>query len=135
MDIDSVRQFCLAMPRAAETLQWGDDLLFKVGGKMFAALVLVPAPVWLSFKCTAEEFAELTERPGIIPAPYLARHHWVSLQTRDALAPAELQRLLRNSYQLVFAGLPRKTQAALALVKPSRKIKTINKRPPPRKAR
>lgn len=115
MDIDWTRNFCMKMPHATESLQWGDDLVFKVGGKMFAALVLVPAKVWLSFKCTPEEFAELTERPGIIPAPYAARYHWIALQTRDALASAELEHLLRNSYDLVFAKLPRKTQAALSL--------------------
>jgi len=115
VDIDWTRNFCMKMPHATESLQWGDDLVFKVGGKMFAALVLVPAKVWLSFKCTPEEFAELTERPGIIPAPYAARYHWIALQTRDALACAELEHLLRNSYDLVFAKLPRKTQAALSL--------------------
>ena len=135
MDIDWVRTFCMKMPHATESLQWGDDLVFKIGGKMFAALVLVPAKVWLSFKCTPEEFAELTERPGIIPAPYAARYHWVALQTRDALAPTELERLLRNSYELVFAKLPCKTQAALALAKPARKIKTTNMHRPRRKAR
>lgn len=135
MDVDWVRSFCMKLPHATESLQWGDDLVFKVGGKMFAAVVLVPAKVWLSFKCTPEKFAELTEHPGVIPAPYSARYHWVALQTRDALTPAELERLLRNSYELVFAKLPRKTQAALALAKPSRKIKTTNKRRLRRKAR
>lgn len=114
MNTDWVRGVCMKMPHATESLQWGDDLVFKVGGKMFAALVLVPAKVWLSFKCTSEEFAELTERPGIIPAPYSARYHWVALQTPDALSLGELERLLRNSYALVFAKLPRKTQAELS---------------------
>lgn len=114
MDTEAVRDFCLKMRHAAESLQWGDDLVFKIGGKMFAALVLVPAKVWLSFKCTPEEFAELTERPGIIPAPYSARYHWIALQTHDALTAPELERLLRNSYDLVLTKLPRKTQAELA---------------------
>ena len=128
MDIEAVRNFCKKIPQATESLQWGDDLVFKVGGKMFAALVLVPAKVWLSFKCTPEEFAELTERPGIIPAPYSARYHWIALQTRDALARAELERLLRNSYDLVFAKLPRKTQAALSTPKAKSAPKSTGKR-------
>lgn len=114
MDTEAVRNFCMKMPHAIESLQWGDDLVFKIGGKMFAALVLVPAKVWLSFKCTPEEFTELTERPGIIPAPYSARYHWIALQTQDALSAAELEPLLRNSYDLVFAKLPRKTQTLLS---------------------
>lgn len=135
MDIDWVRNFCMKMPYAAESLQWGDDLVFKIGGKMFAALVLVPAKVWLSFKCTPEEFAELIECPGIIPAPYAARYHWVALQTRDALAAAELERLLRNSYDLVFAKLPRKTQATLSVGGTKSRPKSTGKRRPRRKAR
>lgn len=137
MDIDWVRACCTSMPDATESLQWGDDLVFKIGGKMFAVLVLAPAPVWLSFKCTPEEFAELTERPGIIPAPYSARYYWVALQTREALSAGELGRLLRNSYELVFEKLPRKTRAALTQPAASgaKKVRTTKKRRPRRKAR
>lgn len=80
---------------------------------MFAVLVLEPAPVWLSLKTTPEDFAELTERPGIIPAPYSARYHWVALETRDAVPASELKLLLRRSYDLVFEKLPRRTRSAL----------------------
>ena len=92
---------------------WQDDLTFKVSGKMFAHAVLVPAPVWLSFKASPENFAELTERAGIIPAPYLARAQWVALETKDALREEELARLLRESYDMVVAKLPQKTREAL----------------------
>ena len=67
----------------------------------------------MSFKSAPEEFAELTEQPGVVPAPYLARAHWVALETDDALPRAEIQRRLRRAYDLVFARLPKKTQAAL----------------------
>lgn len=113
MNIDWVRRYCKSMPHATESVQWGNDLVFKVGGKMFAVLVLEPAKVWLSFKCTPEEFAELTERPGIIPAPYSARYFWIALETEDAVMPAELKRLLHRSYDLVLEKLPKKTRAAL----------------------
>lgn len=136
MNIDWVREYCMSLPHATESLQWGDDLVFKVGGKMFAVLVLKPAPVWLSFKCTPEEFAELTERAGIIPAPYSARYSWVALQTHEALGQDELERLLRNSYELVFEKLPRKTRDQLTPnASPKAKIKSTNTRRPRRKAR
>jgi len=114
MNIDLVRRYCMAFPYATEQVQWGNDLVFKIGGKMFAAGPLEPAPVCLSFKTTPEEFAELCERPGIIPAPYLARAQWVALESWDALPSGELKRLLKQSYDLVLAKLPRKTQAELA---------------------
>lgn len=136
MNVDWVREYCLSLPHAAENLQWGDDLLFKIGGKMFAVLVLKPAPVWLSFKCSPEEFAELTERPGIIPAPYSARYYWVALQTHEALNTTELERLLLESYNMVLAKLPKRTRAALAQsASPCAKTKSTNKRRLRRKAR
>lgn len=113
MTIDAVREYCLSLPHATESIQWGNDLVMKIGGKMFAVVVLEPAKVWISFKCTAENFAELTERPGIIPAPYAARYHWVALETKDALSNAELKQRLRESYDLVFEKLPKKLLAGL----------------------
>lgn len=126
----------MQMPHATESLQWDCDLVFKIGGKMFAVLVLEPAKVWLSFKCTPEEFTELTERLGIIPAPYSARYHWVALETQDALHSEELRRLLLNSYEMVLEKLPKKTRTELAKAAPSRPAaKSTSKRRPRRGAR
>ena len=113
MSAEWVRRCCLSFPYTTEQVQWGSDLVFKIGGKMFAVTALEPAVVFLSFKCSAEDFAELTERPGIIPEPYLARASWVALESDDALPAAETRRLLRRSYDLVLAKLPKKQQAAL----------------------
>lgn len=114
MDVDWLRGLCLSFPGATEQIQWGYDLLFKVGGKMFAVTPLEPAPVWLSFKASPENFAELTERPNIIPAPYLARAQWVALENKEALASEELARLLRESYEMICAKLPKKTRESLS---------------------
>src|SRR5260221_11921454 len=113
MDVERLRRLCLSFPKATEEVQWGDDLLFKIGGKMFAVAPLEPGPNWISFKCSPETFAELVERPGVIPAPYLARAYWVALETHNAIAPKELNAILRQAYDLVFAKLPKKTQAEL----------------------
>ena len=134
MNVDWLRELCLSFPGATEQIQWGYDLLFKVGGKMFAVTPLEPAPVCLSFKASPENFAELTERPNIIPAPYLARAQWVALQTRDALPPEELARLLRDSYDMVFAKLPRKTRDAVSSAKPLAR-KARDKKPAKKKRR
>ncbi len=113
MDISWVRKFCLSLPHTTETVQWGEHLVFKVGGKIYAILALEPGDDWLSLKCSDEEFAELVERPGIIPAPYLARAHWVALEHEDAMPAAEVRALLRRAYDLIFARLPRKTREGL----------------------
>jgi predicted DNA-binding protein (MmcQ/YjbR family) len=114
VNIDQLRKLCLSLPGATEQVQWEDHLLFKVGGKMFAITSLEPAPVWLSLKASPENFVEFTERPGVIPAPYLARAKWIALETPDALPLHELTRLLRESYDLVLAKLPQKSRQAIA---------------------
>jgi predicted DNA-binding protein (MmcQ/YjbR family) len=136
MDVEWLRKTCLAFPHATEQIQWGNDLVFKVAGKMFAVAPLEPAPVCLSFKCSEESFAELTERPKIIPAPYMARAKWIALEGSDGISRAELLELLRTSYDLVFARLPKRVQAELSSApspkkKPSKKT-TAKKRKPTR---
>jgi predicted DNA-binding protein (MmcQ/YjbR family) len=128
-DVDWVRDLCLSFPHATEQVTWG-DLTFRISGKIFAVTVLEPAKVWLSFKCSAENFAELTERAGIIPAPYLARAQWVALETREALSREELATLLRESYDFVFAKLPRKTRESLLQPRrPRSKRKPASRKP------
>jgi predicted DNA-binding protein (MmcQ/YjbR family) len=114
MDIESVRSYCLSFPHATEKVQWGNDLVFKVGGKMFAVTVLEGVSKYcLSFKTTPEKFLELTEEDGIDPAPYSARYHWVALERFNLISEKELKKLLRESYDLVFEKLPKKLKAQL----------------------
>jgi predicted DNA-binding protein (MmcQ/YjbR family) len=114
MNVDWLRDVCLSFPGATEQIQWGSDLLFKVGGKMFAVTPLEPARVCLSFKASPQDFAELTERANIIPAPYLARAQWVALETSEALPDSELARLLRDAYEIVAGKLPRSIRESLS---------------------
>lgn len=114
MDIESVRKYCLSLPRVTEDVQWGSDLLFRIGNKMFSVVGLEPSSDHcMSLKCTPEKFAELTERDGIVPAPYVARYHWVALERFDALPERELKALLTKAYELVRDKLPRKIRVGL----------------------
>lgn len=113
MRLEDVRRYCLGLPHATEIVQWGSDLVFKVGGKMFAVAPTEVAPVQLSFKCSAENFAELCERPSVIPAPYLARAQWVALETLSAIDDSELKELLAESHRLVWEHLPKKLREEL----------------------
>jgi len=108
MDVEWVRKLCLSFPHATVTVQWGGSLVFKVAGKIFVVAATEPGETWISFKCSEEKFHELVEREGVIPAPYLARAHWVALETDDALRATELKPLLREAYDLVVAKLPKK---------------------------
>jgi len=113
MTIESIRRWCKALPGVTEDIKWDDDLVFSVGGKMFCVAML-ELPHRLSFKCDDETFAELIEREGIIPAPYLARAKWVSIEALgDGMEWRELEGRLRRSYELVKASLTKKAQAAI----------------------
>ena len=109
-----MRKHCMSFPHATENVQWVKDLVFKIGGKMFAVATLEPGEIAFSFKCTPEKFSELVEIPGVVPAPYLARAHWVAFERADVLPRNETKQLLRQSYELVRASLPKKTQASFS---------------------
>jgi predicted DNA-binding protein (MmcQ/YjbR family) len=128
MTLDGLRQICRALPGATEDVKWGQDLCFCVGRKMFAAVNLEP-PHQLGFKCTPETFAELVEREGIIPAPYLARAMWVQeSELGSVLERRELEPLIRASYDLVVAGLPKlKRPGAVQPPKPAKQSKPRTK--------
>ena len=116
MKLEKLRTLCLSFPGATEQIQWGADLVFKVGGKMFCVACtepVSPPKVAISFKCDDETFAELIEVDGAIPAPYLARAKWVALESFDTLPDRELTPVVRRAYEIVRGKLPAKTVAAL----------------------
>ena len=125
MDIEAIRDYCLSMPGTTEKIQWGADLVFKVGGKMYAAVVLDDRLLGqLSFKSTPEGFAELIERQGIKPAAYAARFHWVTVLPPHALRDEEIRKLLSAAYKIVRTALPKKIQQQLP-------ISRMGRLPPP----
>ena len=109
MDVESIRSYCLSFPRATENLQWGDDLCFKIGGKIFVTLGLDNRR--MCFKCVPEKFAELVEQEHIRPAPYVGRYKWVMLNRLDALRDDELQELIQQSFEMVAAQAPKNSHA------------------------
>jgi predicted DNA-binding protein (MmcQ/YjbR family) len=133
MDVESVRAFLLSLPDVAETMQWGDNLVFwvgdkTIGGKMFALVSLTPDRGVMSFAAGPEGFAELVERDGIVPAPYLARAHWVAVERWSTIPAAELKDLLRHARELIYEKLPNRTKEALAMKPAERKKRRKNSR-------
>lgn len=108
---------CLSLPGAELSIQWGDDRVFKVGGKMFAATgpAKPSAEATVSFKCSDLAFEMLSQRKGLAPARYLARAKWVSLEDPRAMDADELKARLTEAHRLVAEKLPKKTRAALGL--------------------
>ena len=120
MDAEGVRAIVKKLPHVAETVQWGDNLVFWVGdksqgGKMFALVDLSgTGKAVLSLAANRERGAELLEREGMIPAPYLARAGWVALERWDALTRQELTEALRDAHAHVLARMPRRVREALS---------------------
>lgn len=110
MDFERAKALCRTFPGATEDTKWGADLVFSVGARMFAVTRNDTPARGMSFKVDDERFLELTDRPGIIPAPYLARAKWIYIENEKALGDAEAEALLRRSYELVFAKLTKKLQ-------------------------
>lgn len=97
MTADQIAAFCLQLPGAREDLKWGSNRVFSVAGnKMFAILGYV-------------------DRPGIRPAPYLARAHWIVMARPYPMKAAELREALVRSHQLVVARLPKRQRLGLVL--------------------
>lgn len=114
MNTEEIAAFCLSLPGAREDYKWGGVRVFSIAGnKMFAIMDL--SGRGLSFKVDTELFLGYVDRPGIHPAAYLARAHWISVGEPPVLGDIELKDLLTRSHQLVVARLPKRQQIALLL--------------------
>ena len=135
MMLDTVRRICRALPGVTEDIKWGNDLVFSVGGKMFVALDLGP-PHSMAFKCSPETFADLVEREGIVPAPYLARAMWVQeRELGDVLDRREREQLIAAAYAIVVAKLPASRRPGAKRPTPIRKRARTHSGRAPAKAR
>ncbi len=126
MDAERIRAYLLTLPHVVETMQWGANLVFwtgdkAIGGKMFA-LINLDEPrqphelqLVISYAAGAARYAELLEIDGLVPAPYMARIHWVAASRWDIFTTTEWQCELRFAYELTLAKLPKKVLATLAL--------------------
>lgn len=112
MNVELLRSLCLSFPGATEEVKWGSDLCFLVGEKMFC-VTSADVDQGASFKTSDEDYAELTAREGIIPAPYLGRAKWVYALDFSRLSEQEWTHYVRQSYELVKSRLPKKIKENL----------------------
>jgi len=112
MDLETLRQYCLAFKGVTEDIKWENHLCFSVMNKIFFIGSLDEIPMKASIKVTDEEFDELIARDGIIPAPYMARNKWVKVE-QDAFSDSEWKSYVKKSYDIIKAKLPKKVQKEL----------------------
>jgi predicted DNA-binding protein (MmcQ/YjbR family) len=144
MDAERLRAYLLTLPHVVETMQWGANLVFwtgdkAIGGKMFALINLdetrknlQPATdspqLVLSYSAGPARYSELLELEGLVPAPYMARIHWVAASHWQVFTPAEWHLELRAAYDLTLAKLPKKVRATLALPAPQQRALVAQRR-------
>jgi predicted DNA-binding protein (MmcQ/YjbR family) len=105
MDLEQLRAFCLSLPGVTEDVKWGHDLCFSIGEKMFCVTGF-EMPLKVTLKVSDEEFDELTASDHISPAPYLARHKWILVETSSRFSRTEWEHYITRSYELVRSKLP-----------------------------
>lgn len=119
MGADAVKAHCDSFPGATTTVFDNpiNVLSYKVGGRTFAYFKISEPERWrFSVRVTPERFLELTSVPGIKPARYMARYHWVTIVDVRTVPPSHLRELIAWSYDHALRGLSKRVQAGIASV-------------------
>lgn len=107
MDIESFREYCLALPGTTEGMKW-DHLCFMIEEKIFVLVSLEDSNLCL--KCSPDDFDALAARQGIKQAPHFARRQWIAVEGLDVMPDEELKQRVTESRALVLSKLPKKKQ-------------------------
>jgi predicted DNA-binding protein (MmcQ/YjbR family) len=115
MNIEEIRDYCLAKPGITEGLPFNDTaLVFKVAGKMFALLDLSEDGRGITLKCDPELAIELREQHSeVTPAWHFNKQHWNGINLKGNISLNQVKEWIDHSYDLVVQSLPRKKQDEL----------------------
>ena len=116
MNTQQLQELCAAFPGARSQLHGAPSniLVYAVGEKKFAYFKTSEPQAWrFSIRVSAERFLELTDMPGIKPARYMGRFHWISIVDGAGLAPDYLAELVADSYRRALASLCKARGAAV----------------------
>jgi len=97
--LERLRQLCLALPEARETVAWGHPV-FKAGTKTFAAIEPVKGRPSIALRLAPVDVDLLLRRPGFFTTPY-GRGLWVSAWADEALDWPLIGGLAERSYRVV----------------------------------
>jgi predicted DNA-binding protein (MmcQ/YjbR family) len=106
---DLTLNYCHSFPAVTAEEKKDHEIRFSVGDKLFCMLSS-QEPHTISIKCTTDQFHALICHPGIVPAPSLARYHWIQIHDLETLPLAELQSLIQGSYEMIVSTLPPEPQ-------------------------
>ena len=106
---------CSGLPGAVEDYPFGDDAaVFKVGGRMFALVMLAGEPGSVNLKCDPDRALELRATyTAVRPGYHMNKRHWNTVELDGTVGAAELRHMVDHSYELVINRLPRTERARL----------------------
>jgi predicted DNA-binding protein (MmcQ/YjbR family) len=112
---DEVLDACASMPGAVEDYPFGDEVaVFKVGGKMFALVMLAGEPGFVNLKCDPDWALELRAvYAAVRPGYHANKRHWNSVTLDGTVKDRALREMIDHSYELVISRLPRSQRARL----------------------
>ena len=115
MHIEELRTYCISKTGVTEEMPFGDGtLVFKVMGKMFAAISLDEVDLRINLKCDPERAIELrASYPAITPGYHMNKTHWNTLFIDMGIPPRLVLDLVDHSYDLVVSGLSTKLKKEL----------------------
>ena len=114
MNLRSFDAACKKLPGAVLSIQWGEEHVWKIGGKLFAISSPHRKPFVCSVKASEVAREVLKGKPGISPAPYLARAGWLLIED-GAMPDADIADMIRVAHALIAAALPKEKRAELKL--------------------
>lgn len=117
MNTEQLKRHCRQYPGTVETLHGepSNILVYKVGDKTFAYFKTSKPEQWrFSLRVTPDRFLELTDRPGVKPARYMGRFHWVTIVDVGQFPADYLTELVAASYRRAVESLSKARQKALA---------------------
>ncbi|MDO3625819.1 MmcQ/YjbR family DNA-binding protein [Mucilaginibacter sp. BT774] len=108
MNIEEIREYCLAKPGVTEDMPFGEDtLVFRVGGKLFLLTSLSQGDRF-NVKCDPERAIELREQhTDIQPGYHMNKKHWNTVYTNGTLSRRQICDMIDHSYDLVLKSLPK----------------------------
>ncbi|NLR73749.1 MmcQ/YjbR family DNA-binding protein [Leeia aquatica] len=118
MNIHRLLAHCRTLPGVQEDVKWGNAHCCMVAEKLFAIIRLDERgqpQAAMSIKVDSHRFLELSDLPGIQPAPYLARNHWLLLEADCVLPDEEVEALISRSWHLIASRLPKRQRETLGL--------------------
>lgn len=115
MNIETLREYCIARPGATESFPFDEvTLVFKVGNKIFALMDTESRPATLALKCDPERAMQLREtHTAVVPGYHLNKKHWNTITINGSVQSSELQDWIDHSYELVRKSLPKAVKDSL----------------------